>query len=128
MKTQQPSRHFLISTLGIGVLGVALVGCSSTTTNPQTVGEKTEVQGKQIADAGDLLQKGEKMLVDGKAKVAEGETLTNQGKIDEGKKAADAGHQLVADGEALIKQAQDIKNRALVMPITTAPTTMPALP
>ena len=121
MRLSFVSKGVVCATL-LAATGIAVAGCSGTgSSQPQTVGEKTEMQGKQIQDAGDMGQKGEKMVAEGQGKVAQGETLTSQGKLDDGKKLADEGHQLVNQGRTMIQQAQEVKDRAMNMPVTTAP-------
>jgi len=102
-------------------LGFGIIGCHQNDKPPRSPGEKTEMQGKMISDAGAMRQKGEQMVVDGQGKRARGQQLIAQGKNDEGQPLVADGDADVRRGQEMIRQAEQMKVNAMQMPVTTRP-------
>src|SRR5437763_9938453 len=84
------------------LMGAGLVGCQQNSSGPKTPGEKEEMQGKMISDAGAMRQRGEQMVVDGQGKLARGQQLEAQGKTEEGRELAAEGQAQVRTGQQMI--------------------------
>lgn len=86
------------------VAALAAGGCKT-----ETEGEMTSREGVESLNAGETIQRGETMVVDGKAEVTRGEELKRLGDQDGGDAAIRAGKDMVADGERMIRDGRAAK-------------------
>jgi hypothetical protein len=88
-----------------GLASFAVLGCES-----QTEGERTLERAETIEDAGNMIRRGEKLVADGKAQVARGQTVRDQGDRVEGDRLVAEGRAMQRQGEALIAEGRRLKD------------------
>jgi len=93
--------------IGTVVGGEMMVGCE--THKPESV--KTHEQAEGLETAADMIARGEKNVADGKAMIARGEELKRQNNDVEGNKLVADGKTLKALGESQIEQGRKLKDK-----------------
>lgn len=95
----------VIPILIAGALAIPLVGCES-----KTEGQRTVEHAKTIESAGHMIERGERMVAEGKAQFTRGETRRDQGDRIEGERIIGEGRAMQRQGQALIDEGRRMKN------------------
>ena len=99
---------------------LAACGCHSraSPSGALSPGEIARAEGKLKIEQGDLMIRGEKMVLEGRARKARGDALAEQGRRISGARAARRGELLIRWGEAMIEVAREMETEIGPPPAT----------
>ena len=91
--------------LALAIPATAIVGCAQ-----KTESEKTLERADKLQDLGMMMKDGETKEAEGKAMVAKGETVRDQGNRIDGEKMIAQGEALRDEGKQLQEKAKQMRN------------------